>query len=89
MTTTYTLSDTVTETIAAICAEESAETLGLELSALTSERGENAVSRSHAATTTELLLLITRFQLDNGDEVGADLLARFAADFARHEASCM
>jgi hypothetical protein len=38
-------------------------------------------------TTTEALLLLARFHLDTDDARGAELLARFAVEFAAYEST--
>lgn len=81
-----------TSTISAVEAAALVETthsdsLGIEASAITSERADKLVNKSGAQTTTELLLLLARFHADVEDSRGAALLAEFAVRFAELEAT--
>jgi UDP-N-acetylenolpyruvoylglucosamine reductase len=79
-----------TETISAAEAVAIVETLhcdslGIVAADITSERADRLVNKSGAQTTTEILLLLARFHTDVEDKAGAELLARFAVEFAALE----
>ncbi len=80
--------DTITPAEAvAIVATLHNDTLALEAGSVTAERADAAVSKSGTQTTTELLLLLARFHGDTGDARGAEMLARFAVEFATVEST--
>ena len=71
--------------VQAICTEH-AETLAIDATEITADRAHRVVGKTAVQTTTELLLLLAALHADEGtDPVGAEMLATFAAAFARHE----
>ncbi len=81
------ITKSVAAAIAAVCSEHS-EVLSIAPYDITTERAHKAVG-SVCQTTTEMLLLLAALHGDTdlADVKGAEMLARFAAEFAAHEAT--
>lgn len=77
---------TVDEALA-IVATLHEHTLGVDAATITAKRADAVVGRSEAQTTTELLLLISRFLADVDDKRGSDMVATFAVEFAAYEST--
>lgn len=75
------------DSVIATIASEHADTLGLDTATITHRRADSIVNASKAQTTTELLLLLARFHEGVEDKAGAEMLARFASEFATLEAT--
>jgi hypothetical protein len=76
---------TVGEAVATVAILHS-ETLGISRESISSGRADSFLGKD-VQTTTEALLLLARFHLDTDDARGAELLARFAVEFAAYEST--